>query len=125
MPSLTLSNSVIQTPEQNTADHLAQITRDSFASLFTNWDAGVKIIWGSSHPQAVLDAVMAKFVADPANNDSPAEMFQRASQTAAFLESQLTGCTAATMALIKPFTANADGSIIVTIPPPLGIQSTP
>lgn len=113
MPSLTLSNPVVQTPEQNSADHLAQITRDSFKSLFTNWDAGVKIIWGASHSQAVLDAVMAKFVADPANNDSPAEMFQRASQTAAFLESQLPGCTAETLKLVKPFTFNADGSVTI------------
>lgn len=117
MPSLTLSNPVSQTPEENAADHLARITKDSFKSLFTNWDAGVKIIWGASNPQSVLDAVQAKFAADPASNDSAAEMFQRASQTAAFLESQLPRCTAETMALIKLFTPNDDGSITITVPP--------
>lgn len=113
MSSLSQSISLPLTAEQAAAEHLAQITRDSFTSLLTNWKAGIFIVW-SGDSQKILDAVQAKFVADPANNDSAAAMFQRASQTEEFLESQLSGCTTETLKLVKPFTANPDGSITIT-----------
>lgn len=113
MPSISIPTPPNDTPEQTRAKYLVRLTQVGFQNLLQGWIDGVTGLWSYGNPQAVLDAQQALYIASPSTVDSPAEMFQRSSQTIAFLESQLPGCTEETLKLVKPFTVNSDGSVTI------------
>jgi hypothetical protein len=92
-------------------EQLVNMPAMQFEQLLTTWKRGVELIWKDENPQAVMNAVHSKLVSE--NKGTMAELFQASSVTAAFLEGFKNGCTTETMALIKPFTVNQDGTIAV------------
>jgi len=81
-----------------------------FEDLFKDWADGVRSIWTHPDPQAVLDALQAQLLV---RGSSCKEVFDKSQQVAAFLESLQQGCTADTVALVRPFAVGEKGQITI------------
>lgn len=91
------------TPTQDKANFIKALPLTLFNSLLAQWQNGVQLIWNDPNPQSVLDAI----------GTDAATIFDLSSKTADFLESVMPGSTTATVALVKPFTINADGTLTI------------
>jgi hypothetical protein len=96
--------SPIVTPAQRKAAQLKQFPAAQFNQLLTAWKQQVSLLWDDQDPQAILDVI----------GTDGAELFTLSASLAAFLESQKEDCTAATLAKVKPFTVEQDGSVTIT-----------
>ena len=74
-----------------------------FFAMLGQWQSGISTVWDDPNPQGVISAL----------GTQAAAVFTRAAQLQAFLESQVPGCTAATVAKIRPVTLNQDGTVTV------------
>lgn len=73
----------------------------NFNNLFNQWNQGMSFVWDDPNPADILEGIGIHAV----------ELFALSSDTAKFLESLRAGCTTATMAKVKSFTENPDGTI--------------
>ena len=96
-----------QTPTQRLAKQVLEGPNAIFCLLFQNWKARFEQLWRAEDPQAVLDEI----------GTDAGEVFLLSSQLVQFLETLKPGCTAETLALMKPVTINPDGSATIDVPP--------
>ena len=78
------------------------VPRHQFEVLFRAWQQGIEALWGANAPTALILAELGT---------DAGELFQLCAATTAFLEQLKPGCTAETVALIRPFTIAQDGSV--------------
>ena len=77
-----------------------------FATLLTQWENSIKLLWDDENPQAILD----QFESD---GNSSVELFTRSAELVQFLESQKPGCTALIISKVRPFEV-VNNKIVIT-----------
>lgn len=95
------------TANQRTAKQVLEGPNAIFCNLFQNWKIRFEQLWRAQDPQGVLDEL----------GTNAGEVFLLSSQLVGFLETLKPGCTAETLAIMKPVTINPDGSATIDVPP--------
>ena len=87
---------------QRQAQQLLTMPNQIYTQTLSQWKNGMNIIWGNpANTAAILSALGVHAV----------ELFSLSNSILTFLEANSPGCTQSTMALVKPFTANQDGTV--------------
>jgi len=91
------------TPVQDLAADLLKRPEQLFRQNVAAWARSMKDVWSNPRftPAEVLTAL----------GPNAAALFQRSAEEAAFLELESPGCTAAVVALVKPYTVHSDGTV--------------
>jgi hypothetical protein len=98
-----ISSPASQTPAQSRAIRALRLHRAIFVRLMRSWTGGVEAVWAAASPADVLAAM----------GGQAGEYLTRLGQWQAALEAQQPGCTAVAAARARPYSVNADGTVIV------------
>lgn len=78
-----------------------------FTEEFTAWQRCIHTLWRGTTDEFVSEVLLEM-------GDKAGELFSLSMQKAAHLEALKPGCTAETLALIRPFAIQEDGTVILT-----------
>lgn len=79
---------------------LRRLPPEMFRSMLSRWEHGIGLLWRRDTAEKLAGL-----------GTDAASLFAHSAAMAAFLESQVSGCTAKAMAMLKPFTIHEDGSV--------------